>query len=76
MGVMADMLGRRAAILISSLLWWAPRFAAAALLGFLLIASGASRSHTAFTVLTIVLLISISGVIAMLIPYAMLIEYS
>jgi putative MFS transporter len=44
--------------------------AGAALLGFLLIGTGASQSHTAFTTLTIVLLISISGVIAMLIPYA------
>ncbi len=44
--------------------------AAAALLGFLPVGTGALQSHTAFTVLTIVLLISISGVIAMLIPYA------
>jgi len=44
--------------------------AAAALAGFSMLGSGASQSSLSFTALTIALLISISGVIAMLIPYA------
>jgi putative MFS transporter len=44
--------------------------AAAALTGFSMLGRGASDSNTLFTALTIVLLVSISGVIAMLIPYA------
>jgi putative MFS transporter len=44
--------------------------AAAALTGFSMLGSGASQSSFSFSALTIVLLISISGVIAMLIPYA------
>jgi len=43
---------------------------AAALGGFSLLGSGASQSGAWFSALTIVLLISTSGVIAMLIPYA------
>ncbi|HEV7822434.1 MAG TPA: MFS transporter, partial [Burkholderiales bacterium] len=44
--------------------------AAAALTGFSMLGGGASDANTLFTALTIVLLVSISGVIAMLIPYA------
>ena len=44
--------------------------AAAALVGFSLLGSGTSQSTVPFAALTIVLLMSISGVIAMLIPYA------
>jgi putative MFS transporter len=44
--------------------------AAAALIGFWLLGNGASQSHVWFGGLTIVLLMSTSGVIAMLIPYA------
>ncbi|MGZ5177887.1 MAG: MFS transporter [Burkholderiales bacterium] len=44
--------------------------AAAALTGFAMLGHGASDANTLFTALTIVLLVSISGVIAMLIPYA------
>ena len=44
--------------------------AAAALTGFSMLGRGASDANTLFTALTIVLLVSISGVIAMLIPYA------
>jgi MFS transporter, putative metabolite:H+ symporter len=43
---------------------------AAALIGFFLLESGAVHSSAWFVVLTVVLLMSISGVIAMLIPYA------
>jgi putative MFS transporter len=45
-------------------------FAAAALLGFWLVGTGSARSSTWFAALTIALLMSVSGVIAMLIPYA------
>lgn len=43
---------------------------AAALLGFFLLGSGSAHSSIWFLALTVVLLISVSGVIAMLIPYA------
>ncbi len=43
---------------------------AAALLGFFLLGSGSAHSSNWFLALTVVLLISVSGVIAMLIPYA------
>jgi putative MFS transporter len=43
---------------------------AAALMGFFLLGSGSAHSSGWFVALTVVLLISVSGVIAMLIPYA------